>query len=520
MSKSKKVGNQYVNPWPSHQDHPSKFCELFKSDPTPRKDFPSSTTPNWELLAHPDPSQFTLTFVGHSTVLVQIGGLNIVTDPLFGPRCSPYSWVGPSRIHGIVCTVADLPFIDVVLISHNHTDHCDVSAVRDLAAHNLELYARIQKNAAEKNQKPTPTPDEKPEKKDEQKEKESKKAKQGKNNKQQQPHQITPHITPPLPSQPPLPPLFCAPVGNKNWLLKIPHITPDRILESDWWDISEILGRPSSAVAGPDSEISSSSSSASPKDEEKEKKTESNKGGQENNNLVSGLRVKEGSTVNSPPLHPSPCYTEEEMRKMTGDEKKKEEEGGAALPSTKIEKGSNIVCRIAACPSQHFSGMSLLGKDENQSLWASWVVILPGDLQFVFCGDSGYRPSAWDAKPEVVVKLPTCPAWREIFSRFGPMNLALIPVGTYGARTLSSKCMTSEESVLVFKDLHAHRAFGIHHSTFLLTLDPINSPARLVKAKMIEEKLLTEEEAEAAAGAATTKFVITKVGETVSMQSN
>ena len=75
-----------------------------------------------------------LTWVGHATVLAQLGGLNIITDPVFSERVSPLSFIGPKRQVPPGLTLAQLPHIDVVLISHNHYDHLDDASVRALAA--------------------------------------------------------------------------------------------------------------------------------------------------------------------------------------------------------------------------------------------------------------------------------------------------------------------------------------------------------------------------------------------------
>ncbi len=75
-----------------------------------------------------------LTWVGHATVLAQLGGLNVVTDPVFSERVSPLSFIGPKRQAPPGLTLAQLPHIDVVLISHNHYDHLDDASVRALAA--------------------------------------------------------------------------------------------------------------------------------------------------------------------------------------------------------------------------------------------------------------------------------------------------------------------------------------------------------------------------------------------------
>ena len=77
------------------------------------------------------PSVPSATWIGHATVLVQSGGLNILTDPIFSARASPVSFFGPQRAQPPGIALADLPPIDVVVVSHNHYDHLDrLSAVQ------------------------------------------------------------------------------------------------------------------------------------------------------------------------------------------------------------------------------------------------------------------------------------------------------------------------------------------------------------------------------------------------------
>jgi N-acyl-phosphatidylethanolamine-hydrolysing phospholipase D len=66
-----------------------------------------------------------VTWIGHATALVQASGLNVLTDPIFSPRASPVQFLGPARAQPPGIALADLPRIDVVLISHNHYDHLD-----------------------------------------------------------------------------------------------------------------------------------------------------------------------------------------------------------------------------------------------------------------------------------------------------------------------------------------------------------------------------------------------------------
>ena len=73
-----------------------------------------------------------LTFINHSTFLIQTGGYNILTDPIYSRRCSPVSFVGPSRVHRPAIAFDNLPKIDVILISHDHYDHLDIATVSRL----------------------------------------------------------------------------------------------------------------------------------------------------------------------------------------------------------------------------------------------------------------------------------------------------------------------------------------------------------------------------------------------------
>ena len=84
-----------------------------------------------QLLAAPDHSLFRL---GHSTLLLKLGGHFWLTDPVFSERASPVQWAGPKRFHQPPISIEDLPPIKGVILSHDHYDHLDHAAILQLAA--------------------------------------------------------------------------------------------------------------------------------------------------------------------------------------------------------------------------------------------------------------------------------------------------------------------------------------------------------------------------------------------------
>ncbi len=77
-------------------------------------------------------NETTLTWIGHATVLLQLNGKNILTDPHFSQRASPVQWAGPRRVVPPGVSLRDLPEIDMVVISHNHYDSLDTRSITRL----------------------------------------------------------------------------------------------------------------------------------------------------------------------------------------------------------------------------------------------------------------------------------------------------------------------------------------------------------------------------------------------------
>lgn len=90
-------------------------------------------TENWaRCVAKVDPRRMFVTWVGHATVLVQAGGINILTDPIWAKHSGPFGVSGPSRAREPGIRFDDLPKIDLVLVSHDHYDHMDLATLRRL----------------------------------------------------------------------------------------------------------------------------------------------------------------------------------------------------------------------------------------------------------------------------------------------------------------------------------------------------------------------------------------------------
>jgi L-ascorbate metabolism protein UlaG (beta-lactamase superfamily) len=120
----------FVNPQPLRNDLIASLVAMRELSPnaSPHAPVPIAAVE----LNHFDtlpPSGLRVTWLGHSTSLIEIDGVRVLADPVWSRRPSPFRWIGPQRYYQPLIAIADLPRIDVVVISHDHYDHLDYATV-------------------------------------------------------------------------------------------------------------------------------------------------------------------------------------------------------------------------------------------------------------------------------------------------------------------------------------------------------------------------------------------------------
>ncbi len=127
----------FVNPEPLANDMPLAFRGALSASPdtSPKSTVPTVAT-DPRMLATPPASGLRVTWFGHSSTLVEIDGLRVLTDPVWSARVSPYSFVGPVPWFPPPIALGDLPHIDVVVVSHDHFDHLDAYTIGEMKTWN------------------------------------------------------------------------------------------------------------------------------------------------------------------------------------------------------------------------------------------------------------------------------------------------------------------------------------------------------------------------------------------------
>lgn len=153
LTRRKQVNSYYQGPESDHFDgthffNPGKRWNKNRGDLM--KWWREGGREEWPAL-HPSPfhdkpparvtgAAIRLSYIGHASFLLQVAGLNLLIDPVWSERASPFASFGPKRVNAPGITLDDLPPIDAVLISHNHYDHLDLATLRAINRKHRPLF--------------------------------------------------------------------------------------------------------------------------------------------------------------------------------------------------------------------------------------------------------------------------------------------------------------------------------------------------------------------------------------------
>ena len=148
IKKAEKEGKVYQNPVPTSQKLNGGVAKLLwqymtsKEERVPKKTLGPFYTDR-SIYKAPPQNGLRITWMGHSSLLIEIDGKRILTDPVWGERASFSSFVGPKRFFAAPLPLTDLPELDAIILSHDHYDHLDEPTMRKLVHLNTPIYCSI-----------------------------------------------------------------------------------------------------------------------------------------------------------------------------------------------------------------------------------------------------------------------------------------------------------------------------------------------------------------------------------------
>src|ERR1700722_9619651 len=138
LRQAKKAGRRFMNPVPTQIGGFSTIFKVLplylmnKAESVPKRPLGPFKTDIAVYEVAPE-SGLRVTWMGHSSVLVEIDGVRVLIDPVWDERASPMRWAGPKRVFAAPVRLEDLPAVDVMLVSHDHYDHLGEATIRRLA---------------------------------------------------------------------------------------------------------------------------------------------------------------------------------------------------------------------------------------------------------------------------------------------------------------------------------------------------------------------------------------------------
>lgn len=138
LRQAKKAGRRFMNPVPTQIGGFSTIFKVLplylmnKAETVPKRALGPFKTDIAVYEVAPE-SGLRVTWMGHSSVLVETDGVRVLIDPVWDERASPMRWAGPKRFFAAPVRLEDLPAVDVMLVSHDHYDHLGEATIRRLA---------------------------------------------------------------------------------------------------------------------------------------------------------------------------------------------------------------------------------------------------------------------------------------------------------------------------------------------------------------------------------------------------
>jgi L-ascorbate metabolism protein UlaG (beta-lactamase superfamily) len=145
---SSKKGKKYQNPIPTDMGGFEIMIPVLKeyinnkAENTPKKTLGPFKT-NTSIYKTPPPSGLRITWIGHSSVLIEIDGKTILTDPVWSDRVSFSAFFGPKRFFAPPLTLDELPPLDAIITSHDHYDHLDKKTIKYFAGKSIPFFCSL-----------------------------------------------------------------------------------------------------------------------------------------------------------------------------------------------------------------------------------------------------------------------------------------------------------------------------------------------------------------------------------------
>eukprot|EP00743_Colponemidia_sp_Colp-15_P013062 GILK01015045.1.p1 GENE.GILK01015045.1~~GILK01015045.1.p1 ORF type:complete len:814 (+),score=42.63 GILK01015045.1:83-2443(+) len=391
-------------------------------------------------IASPSNEELAATWCSHASYIVTVGGYTILTDPVWSDRCSPVQMMGPMRMVPVPIALHDMPYVDVVTISHNHYDHMCTTTIQHLCRHNHNLMNKKRRvgrpsrelmSKLEANYEPLETPsgdeDTLPSPCKSPLYKDSKKMPTERDPK------FRAHTHP----------VFVVPMGMKTRYFvplqsEVPELNLDLVVECMWWDTANVTA----AIY------------------KHRKMMEARMAASEEDAVLAAVQEMDADYV--PPTPPLlitvvPCQ-HWSMRQGLWDRDR--ELWGSFVYRIGHEPGKAITA-----PSPNRAPTSaLLNPHHSRFGTHKWTLFHSGDTGF------------YDL------------IYEEIFKAFGAFDFSMIAIGAYEPRKLlRQQHLDPIESVEIHDRLKSRRSAAMHWGTWILSDEPIDEPPKLLSMAMSEK---------------------------------